>query len=256
MKVKSVTITNFRGIEKLDSAIEFSDLNFLVGDNGSGKTTILEAINFCLSPSFAASRLDINDFHNGTENLLEITVELAEAFTAEVPDGYGTQDVLCNRVRLRAKKRDRAAPGKAFSGLVTAAHYVVPVAEKVGDGWSQRRKTGTDFSFSERQLTFGSVTANLPKVFYFSKTRTRQLAKGFSSTFSNILEDLNWRFDKAQREHPPEDHFRHQRDALHERVFQDTVGDTLKKTIEAANVILAKLGIAPVSMSLIKTLSP
>ena len=44
MKVNFIELTNFRGIQK--QRITFENKNFvaLIGDNGSGKTTILEAI--------------------------------------------------------------------------------------------------------------------------------------------------------------------------------------------------------------------
>ena len=44
MKVDFIELTNFRGIQK--QKITFENKNFvaLIGDNGSGKTTILEAI--------------------------------------------------------------------------------------------------------------------------------------------------------------------------------------------------------------------
>ena len=85
MKLKSVTIKNFRGIGKLEAPIDFSDFSIFIGDNGTGKTAILEAVNFCLSPGFVESRLDVNEFYGG-ENEIEITVEFAE-FTAKLPDG-------------------------------------------------------------------------------------------------------------------------------------------------------------------------
>ena len=47
MYIERVNIKNFRGIEKLD--IKFnSGVNILIGDNGTGKTTILEALTVAL----------------------------------------------------------------------------------------------------------------------------------------------------------------------------------------------------------------
>src|SRR5690606_20724283 len=119
---------------------------------------------------------------------------------------------------LIAKKRERATPGKAFSDLVTTTHYVVPVASRGADGWTQRRGTGTEFRFTERQLSFPTVDAELPRAFYFSKTRSRQLTKGYNSSFTNIVNDLNWRFEKGQRGKEDADHFKHHRKTLHEKV--------------------------------------
>lgn len=256
MKIKSVSIRNFRGIEKLEAAVQLADLNFFIGDNGTGKTSLLEAINFGLSSGYVASRLDINDFHNGGDEPIEIIVEFQSAFAAKVPDGFTSQDIPCDKVILTAKKRDRAAPGKAFTDLVTTTHHPVPVEPRGEKGWSKVRKGGTVFKFDERQLSFGNVEVDLPRVFYFSKTRVRQLSKGFNSSLSSIIDDLNWRFDRGQRKKEDGEHFKHHRRALHDRIFAETEGDTLKKTIEAANAILAQLGVPPVEVSLLKTLNP
>jgi len=257
MKLKSVTIKNFRGIGELESPIEFSDFSIFIGDNGTGKTAILEAVNFCLSPGFVASRLDVNDFYKGGENDIEITVEFTENFTAKLPDGFATQNVECDKVALIAKKRERSAPGKAFSDLVTVSHYVVPVASRGEEGWSQSRKSSSnDFKFTERQLSFPGVDVELPRAFYFPKARNKQLTKGYSSSFTNIINDLNWRFDKGQRGKADADHFKHERKKLHEKVISETDGDTLKKTITATNEILDKLGVENIDLSLLKTLTP
>ena len=50
MKVDFIELTNFRGIQK--QRITFENKNFvaLIGDNGSGKTTILEAITKGIVP--------------------------------------------------------------------------------------------------------------------------------------------------------------------------------------------------------------
>ncbi|MFH0819784.1 MAG: AAA family ATPase [bacterium] len=125
MKIKSVSIKNFRGIEKLDAPIELSDFSVFIGDNATCKTAVLEAVNFCLSPRFTASRLGINDFYQGADREIEITVEFEESFIAKLPDGYTTQDVECKKITLTAKKREKSASQKAFSDLVTTTHYVV-----------------------------------------------------------------------------------------------------------------------------------
>lgn len=256
VNIKSVFISNFRGIDQLDAPVEFGSMSFFIGDNGTGKTSLLEAVNFCLSSGYVASRLDLNDFHNGNDEPIEIVVTFQNPIVVTIPDGFTSQKVLCDKVRLFAKKRDRAAAGKSFSDLVTTSHHFVPVDERGENGWALTRKGGTVFQFDERQLALNNVEADLPRVFYFSKTRARQLSKGYNSSLSSIIQDLNWRFDRSQRKKTEVDHFKHDRKALHQRVFADTEGDTLKNTIEAANKILVKLGVHPVEVSLFKTLNP
>ena len=58
MKLQKVYIKNFRGIEEL--FIDFQGkTNLLIGDNGCGKTTILEAVDLCFN-----SKLEKEDLHN------------------------------------------------------------------------------------------------------------------------------------------------------------------------------------------------
>ncbi|MFH0819785.1 MAG: AAA family ATPase [bacterium] len=96
----------------------------------------------------------------------------------------------------------------------------------------------------------------MPRCFYFPKTRSKQLSKGFNSSLSNVIDDLNWRFDKTQRTKAEEKHFKHDRKNLHEKIKAETGGDTIKKTIDATNEILKKLRIDEIDISLFKTLTP
>ena len=52
--IKSIDITKFRGIQKLE-VLEFSNINLIVGDNNSGKTTFLEAIQLLFAKSQLSS---------------------------------------------------------------------------------------------------------------------------------------------------------------------------------------------------------
>lgn len=49
MKLTSLTIKNFRGIEEL--TLGFDDLTVLIGENNTGKTSVLQALTVCLGPA-------------------------------------------------------------------------------------------------------------------------------------------------------------------------------------------------------------
>jgi predicted ATP-dependent endonuclease of OLD family len=110
MKIERVTIKKFRGIDELTN-LQLKSLSILIGNNGTCKTSILEAIHYTLSPSFLAGRIKHTDFYRGLDNPIEIEVKLSEKFKALLPDGYQYQEVECDGVCLRIKKRDRAAYG-------------------------------------------------------------------------------------------------------------------------------------------------
>lgn len=199
MKIQSVTIKNFRAIK--EQQFNTKELSILIGNNGTGKTSVLEAINYVLSPYFVSGRIRPTDFNNGTNNPIVLEVEFDNPFIAELPDGYGTRKIECNRVRLEVKKRDRATPNKAFSDGFVTSHYVVPIKEKTNEsGWSIKRKSGTSFKFSERHLALPNVqTESLPRAFYFNKNRGQQLKRGYNSSISSVFEDFNWRFLRTLR---------------------------------------------------------
>ncbi len=82
MFIKSIIIKNLKCFAEDSEAIEFnvpdgktegSGLNIFVGENGTGKTATLEAINYLTESHFSIqNKLKIFDFHKDTN---EITVE-------------------------------------------------------------------------------------------------------------------------------------------------------------------------------------
>lgn len=199
MLLQKAHIENFRCFTSLD--LSFSKLTTIVGENGTGKTAILEAINLALSSSFVASRIDESDFNY--QDLGDIVVELYfdETIVAHLPDGYVTQEVPCEKVRLEVKRREKAAPGKALSDEFVVSHYVVPISsvEKTEKGWSVKRKSGSAFNFTNQLLSFSpSLTLeNFPRGFYFDKLRENQAKVGFNSTLQKLVQEYNWRFRKG-----------------------------------------------------------
>jgi len=81
VKIKSVQIRNFRSIK--DQVIEFDDYTCLVGANGSGKSTILHALNVFFResqiPGLDPNYLCEEDFHNkNTKEPVEIIVTFGD----------------------------------------------------------------------------------------------------------------------------------------------------------------------------------
>lgn len=258
MKIKKVFIKNFRGIDGDGVIITPDNFTFFIGDNGTSKTAIIEAINYCLSPRFLGGKLGNTDFYNGSDEDIEIRIEFDTNFKAHIPDGYVKQTVECNGVVLKAHKRDRGASGKAFCDLVVVEHYVNPVAERGASGWSQPRRTSPNaFEFTERHLSFPVEAEGLPRSFYFAKNREKQIQKGYSTSINSVLDDLNWRFSKKDRQKTaPEDKFTTKKTEFEKFITDNTDGDTIEKTFSKLNSKLTQLGVENVDLSFINTQAP
>jgi predicted ATP-dependent endonuclease of OLD family len=198
--IKSLKIENFRGIQSLE--MNFRDLNMIIGNNGTNKTNILEALNFALSPVYLANRIKPTDFYRGINKPINIELVFSNNFKAKLPDGYTSREIECNKIKLMIKKRERRSPGKVLSDLVTIEHIIwpsFPPKQEIpgNEKWAVKRKKESEFSFGRRSLSFDVFESNeIPRSFYFNKERDRQLYKGFNTSFSSVIEDLNWRYLK------------------------------------------------------------
>lgn len=256
MKISEITIKNFRGIEKIEG-VKLDSLSLLIGENGLSKTAILEAINFALSPSFLSDRLEHRDFHNGTDDPIEVMVKFDSNFSAFLPDGFAKQEVLCNAVFLKAKKRDKAKSGKAFSDLVVTEHYVVPNRPKDTDkGWTQPRKGGSPFQFDYRLLAFPVETEGLPRSFYFNRERGKQIKKGFRTTINSVLNDFNWRYLRAVRKAEPKSEIPAQKEKLEEAIIGTIDPKILKATIDEVNGKLSGFRLPNIGLSIFDGSAP
>lgn len=100
MHVAHVSIENFRGIKKAEIALGTTAL--LLGDNNSGKSTVLEAIELALGPERLYRRppIDEHDFYAGKYLEHKISVEVTIA---------GLSDELESRFRANLEYWDAAA---------------------------------------------------------------------------------------------------------------------------------------------------
>jgi len=259
MRIKKLTISNFRGIK--NQTLNSKGLSIFIGDNTTGKTSIIEAINYALSPYFLSGKIKHTDFYKGLDNPIIIQIEFDTNFIAALPDGYTTQKVECNRVYLEIKKRDKATPGKAFSDIVVITHYVVPNRPKDGEkGWEIQRKSGTKFQFDERLLALSQATLEeFPKSFYFGKNRERQLRRGFNSSISSVFDDFNWRFSKGVRGEEiaeGQENFFTKKNAFEKEIISKIDEASIKKSFEALNDKLKGFGVGAIDISFIDSNAP
>ncbi len=125
MLIKNARIKNFRCHK--DLTIDFCRLHALVGENATGKTAILEALNFVTSPFYLASRISEQDFNNADTGDISIEVDFDKYFIVRVPDGYTTQALPCNSIRLTVKRREKAATARALNDGYVISHLCTPL---------------------------------------------------------------------------------------------------------------------------------
>lgn len=86
-KIHSLAISNFRGIKKFHQIFKDSGFICIIGRGDSGKTTILDAISYVLSPSWNLSFLDTDFYECNVENQIEI-----EASVYDLPKNLIRED--------------------------------------------------------------------------------------------------------------------------------------------------------------------
>ncbi|HEY5537000.1 MAG TPA: AAA family ATPase [Ignavibacteria bacterium] len=196
---KKITIQNLKCFENQDIDLnvpdgtnEGSGLNILIGENGNGKTTILEAINYITQSTYSSeNKLSINDFYDKNKDII-IKAE-TDDFKCKMPWAENYFDA--NGIEFKAKNRERKAPGKLLSPpfqisnsfMNKIPHYKNNKGEDSGKDIQSLYKL-----FSNENIKDGEI-----HVFLFDKNRTRQINTGtFKTTFDRICEDLNWKFSK------------------------------------------------------------
>jgi predicted ATP-dependent endonuclease of OLD family len=208
--INNLTVKNYKCFN--DESIHFnipngenvgSGLNILIGENGNGKTAILEAINFLTLSSFSAeNRLKINDF---TDYKNEIVIKgETSVFTCKSSiDAYNYNgwSFEANGIMFTAKSRDIKERGKLLSSLFDIKnHFIINNDQyKKKDSSVATDKEGKIKVVDGRDKIFDNsrISNDGINIFFFDKNRTRQIVSGtYKTTFEKICDDLNWKFTK------------------------------------------------------------
>lgn len=227
MFIKSLTIKNFRCFGKDGITADLNKgLTAFIGRNGSGKTSILEALNFLIGHDYLPTRISEKDFHNEAKEIkdeifIEGETESPFFITLDVRSSTNQLETIiipCNKIRLTIKRREK--PEKVLDDPFIINKYVVPVVGDIDEGIfkaeEKARKASRINQIKEGytvfyklkdgqerdakvigyQLTYNpSRLTNCPKAYYLTKDRDDDVSGNYS-LISKILTDLHWKYKK------------------------------------------------------------
>lgn len=228
--LKLVQIQNFRAIE--DITIDFeSNYSVLVGRNGSGKTSILEAINIALSDNTSKfNQIKETDFRSDEPIIIKVILDSYFYFGIDV-GGY-TRLVPCIGYTKVINRRIRSEKSSFFSPEYTIKYdYILDdynpersefteiynnLKDSLGSKYLVKSLNKVIGSVDEYEITTATATTApmtlrlheityspkflFPSVFYFDKNRERELVSGYSTVYTKITQELNWRYKKKLKD--------------------------------------------------------
>jgi len=163
-----------------DGTTAGSGLNILIGENGTGKTSILDAINFLTQSKYSTeNKLSINDYYNHN-NPIKIFGYTDDFKCKSSIDFYKDYHFETSGIIFEAKPRDRKEANKLLSSPFVIKNHFHTDGGKYYKGADQKNDIDSrDISFSDNRIIDGSID-----VFYFDKNRSRHLVSGtYKTTF-------------------------------------------------------------------------
>lgn len=190
MYLKSLSIKNFRCFGNDGVIIPFNDkVTAFIGRNGSGKTSILEALNFLLGQDYLPTRISEKDFHSsakGTKEKDAITIEGETNspffIDVDVVSDRGiasTVVVPCNKIRLSIKRREKA--DRVLDDPFIINKTVVPILGTIDDAVYQN----IDFKRSYKTVSLEEVDTEINDL-ETAKEIIKNLLKGTTSTTEQL----------------------------------------------------------------------
>lgn len=206
MFIKEVSVKNFR-LFKDDFVLGESHiavpngrnlgsgLTVIVGENGVGKSSILDAISFPLI-SYRAETIQLSDFTD-IQSPIEVLLEADSNFTVKKTM---SGDFKATGFRFVAKLREQNSTRYAVGTSVSEA-YFVPVNATSFRQNSPDLRVAVDNPFAGSRFTENDYL-------FIDKNRTKVLESGTYSTtrFDRLLDNLNFLYLRANNNQPPKLH--------------------------------------------------
>lgn len=196
MFLQRIEIKRFRGIH--DLSLDFDDLTVLIGSNNTGKTTILDALQICLSRSLSRRAGAFSDFDHRLPNAdtqpqdaepIEITLSFLERDEGEWPEELA--QTLNDAIGL-------TGDGKQAVILRVTSGYN-PDAGDFQTSWTFLDPAGNPMGAKATNLRYLNDLQRIAPVFYLSALRdASQQFRAQSPFWGPFVRSLN--LDQAERE--------------------------------------------------------
>lgn len=170
MKIRKITIKNFRGIKELEWCLPTADVFCFIGKGDSSKSTILEAIRFAFHPQWNLTINDSDFYKCNVEHsiVIEVTIgDLIEEFCSLYKYGHYLRGWNEAALKLVDEPDDHLEP--VLTIRLTVERELEPkwivVCERAPEGvpfkQADRSKVSVGLigAYSERQLSWAAGTA-------------------------------------------------------------------------------------------------
>lgn len=239
--IKNLITQNYKCFENEPIKLNIPDgtrgsgLNILIGENGNGKTSILEAINYLTLNSFSAeNKLNVNDFFDFKKEIV-IEGQTEEFICGSSIDAYkmNSWTFKSKGIKFIAKNRNIKERGKLLSSPFQINNYFVVVNDsyKKADGTTATDRDHNIKNIDGRDKIFGNdrINENELNIFFFDKNRTRQITAGnYKTTYERICDELNWNFIKNLDEERVQ------------KIIDNIIGEYFKNVEEIADKSIGK----------------
>jgi predicted ATP-dependent endonuclease of OLD family len=190
MYIKTITIKNFRcfgkGLDGNGVVIELNKgITGFIGKNGSGKTAILEALNFLIGGDYLPTKICEKDFNSEARDMKEQIViegETVKPFYVDIDvvsnTGVSSSVIVpCSKVRLSIKRRQKA--DRVLDDPFIINKTVVPILNDIDDSIYQ----DLDFKKAYKILSLEEIDTEIQDL-ETAKEIIKNLLKGVATNIT------------------------------------------------------------------------